>query len=238
VRSHGVFLAALAALALPLSAQAQLVWRSDIPGTFVDITTNGGIPLNLGDEDETIINVSVSNPVFPAGPVVVANNGGAAWAPPSTDLAPNNQQIPSPLAFGGGLSLLAFWDDIGNTVGDVWYLEDGDNLIIQWKGNRFGDSNDTTDFQLQVRNYGQYLGPGIEIFAQLLYADIQQPRAGGGASATIGFQADAFSPFVSNQFSFDTANSVYNGTVLTLMLPEPTSAGLMMVVLLTGLRRR
>lgn len=238
MRLYGFFGAMLSTLALALTAQAQLVWRSDIPGTFVDITTSGGIPLNLGDEDETIINVSVSNPVFPAGLVVVANNGGAAWAPPSTDLAPNNQQIPSPLAFGGGLSLLAFWDDIGNTVGDVWYLEDDDNLIIQWKGNRFGDSDDTTDFQLQVRNFGSSLGPGLEIFAQLLYADIQQPRAGGGASATIGFQADAFSPFVSNQFSFDTGNSVYNGTVLTLMLPEPGAGGLLLLIVLAGLRRR
>ncbi|MBL8880980.1 MAG: hypothetical protein JNG88_17840 [Phycisphaerales bacterium] len=218
-------------------AHAQLIWRSDLPGTFIDIATNGGIPLNLDDEDETVINVSIGNFLFPAGPVAVGNNGGAAWAPPSTNLGPVNQPLPSLQAFGGGRSLLPFWDDIGNTVGDVWYRQDPNQLIIQWKGNHFGDSNDTTNFELQVKNLGPSLGPGNEIIAQLLYQDIQQPRADGGASATIGYQADAASPFVSNQFSFDTPDSVYDGTVLSLLVPEPAGIGLLAMGLL-AIRRR
>lgn len=218
--------------------QAQLIWRSDLPGTFIDIATNGGIPLNLDDEDETVINVSIGNFLFPTGPVAVANNGGAAWAPPSTDLAPLNQPLPSVTAFGGGRALLPYWDDIGNTVGDVWYRQDATQLIIQWKGNHFGDSNDTTNFELQVKNLVSPLGPGMEVLAQFLYQDIQQPRAGGGASATIGYQADAASPFVSNQFSFDTPNSVYDGTVLTLLVPEPgTAFGFFGLMLLGAMRR-
>lgn len=236
VRAFGAL--SLFVLVFTSVASAQLIWRSDLPGTFIDIATNGGIPLNLDDEDETVINVSIGNFLFPAGSVAVGNNGGAAWAPPSTNLAPVNQPLPSLQAFGGGRALLPFWDDIGNTVGDVWYRQDANQLIIQWKGNHFGDNNDTTNFELQVKNLGPALGPGNEIIAQLLYQDIQQPRADGGGSATIGYQADAASPFVSNQFSFDTPDSVYDGTVLSLLLPEPGGTAALLFIALFALRKR
>ena len=96
----------------------QLVIVDDIPGTFMDITASGTI-LDLGGNDEIVIVTTIGNEIFPSGSVVVANNGGLGFAfPPSNDLPPVNEPIPSTVAFGGGRALLPFWDDIDDKNGD------------------------------------------------------------------------------------------------------------------------
>ncbi|MCP4589420.1 MAG: PEP-CTERM sorting domain-containing protein [bacterium] len=197
-----------------------LVIVDDQPGAFIDISVTG-TALGLGEEDETIYSTAIGNTVLPAGDIVIANNGGVGFDnPPDTNLAPLNAPLPSNSAFGGGQALLAFWDDIGNTMGDIYVREDADRLIIQWHDRQFADSEDTSRFQIQI--FDETTRAGC-IYAQFLYADIEQPRAGGGASATIGYQDDG-AGFGDVQWSFDTANDVDDGMVLTLMCPEPGTA--------------
>ena len=62
-------------------------------------------------------------------------------------------------------------------------------------------------FQVQVPSSGPAL-------ARFVYADVQQPRAGGGASATIGYQAGGFA--VDVQWGLNIPGAVSDGTVLTL----------------------
>ena len=196
----------------------QLLIVDDIPGTFMDITASGTI-LELGGDDEIVIVTTIGNEIFPPGAVVVANNGGLGFAfPPSNDLPPVNEPIPSTAAFGGGRALLPFWDDIDDKNGDVLELQTEDMLIIQWNDLILTGTGDTVTFQVQI--FGHPLGGPEAVFAQILFADIEQLGPGGGASATIGYQ-DGGGGFGDFQWSFDTAAAVANGTVLSIVTPEP-----------------
>ena len=128
----------------------QLVIVDDIPGTFMDITASGTI-LELGGNDEIVIVTTIGNEIFPSGSVVVANNGGLGFAfPPSNDLPPVNEHIPSSVAFGGGRALLPFWDDIDDKNGDVLELQTEEMLIIQWNDLILTGTGDTVTFQVQI----------------------------------------------------------------------------------------
>ncbi len=70
----------------------------------------------------------------------------------------------------------------------------------------------------------------------MIYADVEQPRADGGGSATIGYQ-DGGAGFNSVEWSFNTSGAVSNGTVLSL-IPEPTSLLLVIIGGLAAGRRR
>jgi len=194
----------------------------DLPGEFIDITELGGKPLGLSNDDSAEITTSIGNVVFPAGRVVVSNNGGLAFDPPDDFLAPLNEEIPSDNAFGGGQAILAFWDDIGNDVGDVFWMELSDRMIVQWHDNRFEGSEDTARFQVQIfANVGASPQP---IYAQFLYADIEQPRPSGGVSATIGYQ-DGAAGFNDVQWSFNTGGAVWDDDALSV-IPEPSTLAL------------
>lgn len=215
-----------------------------LPGKFIDIAETGGTPLHLGDDEEVEIGTLPGNIVFLTGTVVVGNNGGIGFCPPDNDLAAVNQAIPSDDAFGGGQGVLLFWDDIDDKEGDVYFLLEEDRLIVQWSDRNLAGTSDTVDFQVQI-----FFGAGPEdIIAQYLFADIEQPRAGGGVSASIGYQ-DGGAGFGDFQWSFDTADSVGNGTVLSLILVHshtvPTasywSLGVLLLAVVTtgifGIRR-
>ena len=75
----------------------------------------------------------------------------------------------------------------------------------------FFGSQDTATFQMQVHGSGSPL-------ASFLYRDIESARANGGGSATIGYQAGGAHGH-DEQFSFNTAGSVSNGTIMSLV-PE------------------
>ncbi|MCK4658003.1 MAG: PEP-CTERM sorting domain-containing protein [Phycisphaerae bacterium] len=212
-------------LALGGGANAQPRMVDFLPGEFIDIVADGsGTALNIGEEEERVFTTTISNALFPAGDIAIANNGGVGFDidyPPVPDLAGLNDPLPSSNAFGGGQALLAFWDDIGNTMGDVYVRQTpGDRLIIQWHDRRFADTaeeDQISRFQIQVFDGS----PADGISAQFFYNDIEKERAGGGVSATIGYQggatrADDF------QWSFNTPNAVANGTVLSL-IPEPST---------------
>ncbi len=228
-------------------------------GAFVDISVTG-TALNLNDDDEAVIVTAIGNAVFPAGSVVVANNGGLAF--PSVagqnDLAPLNAAIPSATAFNGRQSALAYWDDLkgedyntsctlplrGGKNGNVFWKVTGTTLIVQWNERpvvaTIADSDtlansvcELVTFQIQIFG-GVVPGPGA-IYAQFIYQDIQQPIPNGGASATIGYQNGA-SDSNDVQWSFNTAGAVSNGMVLSLVdansIPAVSDVGNVALVLL------
>lgn len=220
-------------LSLASAAHAQVLRIVDnVPGEFTDISRTG-TPLNLSGNQEAQINTTIGNLVFAAGRVIVGNNGGMGFDPLDTDLAPDNEPLPSKAAFGGAQGALAFWDNINNVIGDVYWQEINDTLIVQWHNNTFEGSRDTSRFQIKIGE----LAPGpVTVFAQFIYDDIEQPRAGGGISATIGYQ-DGAAGFNDVQWSFNVGGSVSNGTVLSLV-PEPGSAALLAMGMLVLLRKR
>ena len=106
-------------LLAPSTAFAQAIQvLDDIPGAFQDISGSG--QLLLGANEEIEVATTIGNFVFPPGMIVVANNGGVAFGnPPSNDLEPVNASLPSIAAFGGGQSILVYWDDFDDKDGDV-----------------------------------------------------------------------------------------------------------------------
>lgn len=214
------FIAAVSVVPAACAWAGQLVIVDDIPGTFMDITTSGTI-LELGGDGEIVIGTTIGNEIFPSGAVVRHHNGGLGFAfPPSNDLAPFNEPIPSTAAFGGGRALLPFWDDIDDKNGDVFEFQNEDVLIIQWNDLLLTGTSDTVTFQVQI--FGDPVGGPEAVFAQIVFADIEQLAPGGGASATIGYQ-DGGGGFGDFQWSFDTAAAVANGTVLSIVTPEPAT---------------
>jgi hypothetical protein len=239
MKRHVVVIGALFAGVVGAARGQGLFLVDDAQGSFIDISGTG-TSLGLSGDEEAVIFTSVGNSAFPAGRVVIANNGGISFDPVITELEPVNQPIPSDAAFGGARAVLPFWDDVGNDIGDVfWEERDGVLLIIQWHNHRFEDSEDTSRFQIQIFGESSTDGmpgdPGPINFGQLIYDDIEQPRAGGGASATIGYQRGNALEFPDIQWSFDTPGAVSDGTVLTFFSPEPGSLALLMIggVLLT-----
>lgn len=215
------------------AAPADLVIVDTEPGTFIDISQSG-IALGISGDDEAPISMTLTNAVFPAGEVWVGNNGALGFGDlPDTNLPPVNESIFDNVAFGGGQALCGFWDDIDNTYGDVYYENRESMLIVQWENRQFADSTDTVTFQVQILDG---VRGGNPVYAQMIYTDVEQPRADGGGSATIGYQ-DGGAGFNSVQWSFNTSGAVANSTVLSLV-PEPASLALMVIAALAGRRRR
>lgn len=195
---------------------ASISFVGNLPGTFIDISATG-TNLHLGDEDEAEIFTTIGNTLLPAGRVIVANNGGVGFDPPDTDLPPNNEPIRDDSVFGGGQALLAYWDDIGNDVGGVFYQEQGNTLIIQWENRAIGGTRDVrVTFQIQIFEQTEATTP----YFQFLYKNIS--AAGGGASATIGYQ-DGGAGFNDETWSYNTPGAVSDNGVLTVV-PEPAAA--------------
>lgn len=214
----------------------QVILGAQAPGTFLDISTTG-TPLNLNDDDEAVITTTIGNPIFPAGTVVVANNGGLGFpgVPGENDLAPNNAPIPSNTAFNGRQSAIVFWDDLkgedltasraaaprGGKNGNVFWQQVGTKLVVQWNdrpvsGAAARGPSDTVSFQIQIFD-GVAIAPGAQ-YAQFIYGDVSQPAPNGGASATIGYQG-GISGVSDFQWSFNNPGVVFNGSVLTASSP-------------------
>lgn len=206
----------VAVLAGASSAYGQRLRIVDnIPGVFEDISDRP--PLDIGDDGEVEISTSVGDFVFPFGVAVIANNGGVGFGVlPDTNLAPDNETIPSLAAFGGGQAVLVYWDDLDDKDGDVFFSEDTGELIVQWHNRRLGSGQGTVRCQLKIPHNAGPFG----VVAQLIFDDVQQPGVDGGAGATIGYQ-DGGAGFEDFQWSFNTAGAVSNGLVLTFIVHEP-----------------
>ncbi|MBL8761732.1 MAG: hypothetical protein JNL50_10555 [Phycisphaerae bacterium] len=200
------------ALALAGGAVAQVAFVNNLPGAFTDISGTGTF-VDLGDEDEAFaFLLPISNGLFPLGSsVIIGNNGGIGFSPPSTNLGPVPAPLPSLAAFGAGKSLLPYWADIGNHVGSIHWQQIGQTVIVQWT-KPAKPSGFFGTFQLKI--FGGILGPEECIYAQFIYQDIQGPNWQGGANACIGYQDELLA---SVQWSFNTPGAVSNGTVLSLV---------------------
>lgn len=222
--------AVLGSFSVASLVSGQLLFVDDLPGEYVDISSTGFL-IPLGDESEAQITTTFGTSLFPAGDVVVGNNGGIAFDPSVINLGPSNAPIPSGEAFGEGHALLAFWDDLGEG-GGVYWQEFDDRLVIQWHNRLIQGTEDSVAFQIQIFADDAPDRP----LAQFLYSDIQQPGAGGGASATIGYQDGGFG-FNAAQWSFNTSDAVVNGQILSLV-PSPGSVLLIGLGLGAGAIRR
>jgi hypothetical protein len=194
---------------LTLMGAEQVVWTPDLPGAWIDISGSGA-PLNLGDDDEVDIPTTVGNALVQAGVARVGSNGAIRFAGSNLALGFGNTALPSTNCFNQEQALAPFWDDfntVGGTVGNIYWQEIGNTLIVQWDNAGFFNSADTATFQVQVHGNGPVL-------AQYLYQDVSSVRAGNGNSATIGYQGGGIRNTA--QYSFNTA-SVSNGTVLSLV---------------------
>ncbi|MGE0482373.1 MAG: HYR domain-containing protein, partial [Phycisphaerae bacterium] len=193
-------------------------------GQFDDLALlpPGQVTRFLVGDDEEVIYV-IQSPVLFSSPfidgsdprIIIGNNGGIAFAPFNNDqLAAQNQPLSSGAAFGGGESLMAFWDDIGNTTGEILVAErlvGGTGpfaLIVQWNEKPFAGTADEATFQIQV--FPDIVIPGsgpLDVLAQFFYKDIEDPRPAGGASATVGYQARTGE---NAEWSFETSGAVRN----------------------------
>lgn len=229
------------------SAQGALSFVTNIPGTFVDISTTGTLVGN-GDDNYFSWTSTVGNAAFPAGTVGADTNGfmvaGLATAnSPFTNATIGATGVPSGLSLGSTGILCPHWDDMqstSTTTSNIYRQEIGGVLIVQW--NNYGHFSATAGqevtFQVQVFDNA----PG-GIYAQFLYADTTfggSYGADNGASATIGYvgPANGTDPTYNNAlFSFNTA-SIQAGSVVTLV-PAPASLALLgLGGLIAGRRRR
>lgn len=167
-----------------------LVIRDDVPAAFLDISATG-TPLHPTDDGTVDMVTTISNALFPAGTWRVGNNGGMAlMPPPGAGLPPGPGfpvSLPNPLVFGGSTqAILPAWDDPGDAIGNVYWQEFPEMLVVQWDRNLNPGTTNTTSFQARV-NAGVPLRCGV--YAQFLYRNVQQlPRPNFGAIFTIGYQ--------------------------------------------------
>ena len=198
-------------LELSTPPPATLAMVSNLPGTWIDISSTG-TPLSLADDASTDIPTTIGNPLLASGVATVGSNGAVRFAGANINLGFTNAPIPSANAFGGDQTLMGFWDDINTqsgTAGEIYWQETQGRLIVQWQAAEFfAAAGETVTFQIQV----PAAGPA---FAQFIYQDVQGARADGGGSATIGYQSGGVQNDV--EWSFDTPGSVSNGTVLSLV---------------------
>lgn len=121
-----------ATLLLPAAAQLTLV--SNLPGTYVDISTSG-TPLSLADDGETTIITTIGNALLPAGDVRVGSNGGARFRGTGQNLAYANAALPAFGAFSfESQALLPFWDDLNSgsgSLGEIYWQQLPGMLVIQ-----------------------------------------------------------------------------------------------------------
>src|SRR5262245_35769054 len=110
------FIAPMVCLLTAVASAQQLYMHPGKPGTFVDISTTGGTPIpGVGDDSVHLIVTTVGNVMFPAGPVVISNNGVAIAGLTSASISSQNAHsfvgAPGVPNLGSGY-VFPFWDDL------------------------------------------------------------------------------------------------------------------------------
>lgn len=204
------------------------------PGVFIDIKDTG-TPLNLSLDLSASVSTTIGNRIFPAGRVVISNNGGVGFDPVDDTLSDTPEMIPSNLAFGGSRALLPYWSDIGNHVGNVYFEEVGSNLIVQWDHKKFEGFPNASAVTFQVQIHGEVVD---DVVAQMLYQAIEEGPAFGGANGGVGYQDGLGGTENDVQYSVGEAFSVSNLEVLTVLAPSPGTGVVVLSGLALAMRRR
>jgi hypothetical protein len=226
----------IAAAGLASAASGQSI-VTNLPGTFIDISpagTNQGTDSTAhGDDVYAAIPVNFGNSFVPAGTMQVGSNGILLQ---TTAAGFTNAALAN---LSPGVGYYPYWDDLrsdnaGPPPGTIYYANLADRTVIQWNNiGTFAGGTGTGTFEIQIFNGPS--GPGGSV-AQFLYNDVDFGGTGSfGASATIGI-VDTGTGFA--QYSFNVANAVVAGTVVSI-LPAPASLALLgLGGLMAGRRRR
>lgn len=221
-------LAVLAAFSLGATAAADVSIRSDLPGGYVDIT-GVGTYYDLGDDGTQEITSAIGNLLLPAGTHRISNNGAISWGN-SGGTSFGNETIPSAALAGGMKAIAVYWDDLftysrpkGSEDG-VFVYETADTLYVTWRLGHISAGGQAT-MQLQVYANGPVL-------AQMVYPDVTFANANfdNGANATVGYQSGEKGGDA--QWSFNTAGSVPDGLVLSIV--DPTAVPVSIVDRIPG----
>src|SRR5262249_22585312 len=143
------------------AASAQYPFVTNIPGSFVDISTSGTLVIT-GDDNSAPVNVALGTPnvAFPNGTLNVCTNGHAGYGTAFTGFS--NFAIPSTSFYNGGIGVAPFWDDLITgtaTNSGVYSQMVGGVLVIQWNNmNLFSGGTEPGTFELQI--FPDSSGPG------------------------------------------------------------------------------
>jgi hypothetical protein len=210
-------IAATAGLALSAAALAQpFSVVSNLPGTFNDIGPTG-TTITTGDDSSVAFTSSVTNALITSPSLFACTNGMI------TDInfaAFTNGTLP---VSGVTRGLFPYWDDLYADTASVppgavkhkAVVEGGVNVeIVQWDHVRTfagGAGSAQGTFQAKIFQTGPVL-------AQYIYPDVSFSGTGSenGVSATVGVQWSATG---SCTYSMNTANSIPNGTVVSVVNP-------------------
>ncbi len=185
---------------------------------FMDISATG-TPLNLSDDNSASVTMPFAPPSLPSPSARISNNGAIGFDT-TADVSNPNAPIPSSSVFGFATALLAYWDDLDATTGNVFYETTGTapnrTFIVQWHnrpqypGDFVLDGDEVT---LQVQIFETPVDGSI---AQYLYLDTNflATAFNNGRSATVGYQRDAI---VAIQYSYNTSNSITPSLILSLL---------------------
>ena len=182
---------------------------------FFNITGEAGVTaLNSSDDDNDAAIIGFDFSFFGTdhSSLFISSNGLITFGSGYSTAA--NTVIDGSAAVGRAL-IAPFWDDLDpSAAGDVYYLSTGSagnrQFIVQWDGvPRFGGGTTNTGTFQVVLN---------EIDGSIVYryndVNFQGSTSDFGASASIGIQ-NASGQFY--QHSFNTANSVADGSTLTIL---------------------
>lgn len=183
---------------------------------FIDISTTG-TPLNLTDDGEANVTMPFDFTYYTARSNLlrVGNNGGVIFNTTTGDVSFSNATLPSSTT--PTLRMYPFWDDIYDTVGNVYYEVQGSApnrmLIIEW----YNRSHYTSTGGVGDATFEIILFEGSnEILFQ--YADVNfgDPLFDFGLSATVGLNESASSAVL---YSYNTA-VITDGKAI-LWTPQP-----------------
>jgi hypothetical protein len=240
---------ALVALCLLTAVAGAQHFVTDIPGTFVDLSTTGTSTLIATTDDSGHSFVStVGNAMFPAGNLRLGNNGAlvntgatvTTGTPSLTNatIASGTNTVPTGLGTTASIvaALCPFWDDLDTlTAGgtEVRWEEIGGNLYVMWKNeSHYPDAAGAT-ITFEIIVYGGASGACVP-YVQFIYVDsaFGAPHTAfdNGASATIGYVAAAALGGVlkNSLWSFNqpvAQIAVTSGMVLSLVEGPTTAFG-------------
>lgn len=184
--------------------------------TLVDISTTG-TGLGLSDDGEANISTPFTFNFYgvASSDFRVGNNGAVMFNATSGDIGYTNAALPNASL---PLTLMAYWDDIYQTTGNVYWQVLGTapnrTLVVEWyqRDHISGSPTDPGTFEMIL-----YEGTNN---IEFIYPDTTFGNASvnNGASATVGINQSATNAL---QYEFNTPGSVPDGRAICFYPPAP-----------------